>query len=353
MLFPENHEWIERDISQDPEAERIVQFQKSLVSVNNIEIINPEFDFEEKDPVNYSIKRFLAYEYDKTPTLFINPELGIDTSSKISNIEFTPLIARGGKRSAHGVFFGKLSVDGEQLNIAVKPHTVNALKTGPDDYFKNLVVKKFGHYNLSPAGLYIVNEEEAYSMTILDEGLSTLDSIDWTEYYPNIDNNPGMQEMWRSVSGQAALLHASGNKMHGDMAARNIATSADGFTFFIDWEYARLSEQKPRDAETRYNHSYGDLSVLLESMCLPPHADIGGKAGIGILYGKNCDWWEAFCEIFYNEYLFVRTSLAEEGSHHIQTMYEVEDELTELTRSLRDEIQMMQDICKSIPPKTR
>jgi len=212
-----------------------------------------------------------------------------------------------------------------------------------------------GIYTVTPAGILLSSKEKekAYSMTLLEEGLTTLDSIDWSNYYPDIEQNPGMNELWRAVSGQSAMLHSEGNKAHGDMAARNIATGTESAVFFIDWEYATIGRQAPRDAEGRYTNSYADLSVLLESMCLPPHANIGGKAGIGIFYGKQGDWWEGFCRIFYDEYIHTRTELSTQGGHHKQTECEVAEELHELTRTLRQNMEMMKCICDSIPAVNR
>lgn len=352
MPIPGGFEVLEHARMQDAEAERIGEFMMALLTVTDIKPILPDTNFDDVEPIYFAEKRFLAFDYSDQPTLYLNPDLGVEIQGP-QDLSFTPLVARGGKRSAHGVFFGRLRKGEDEISVAVKPHTANAFITGLDDYFKNHAISELGFYSLKPAGLLLASREKAYSMTVLEEGLTTLDSIDWSHYYPNAEENPGMQEMWRVISDQAAILHAMGNKTHGDMAARNIATNTDGLTFFIDWEHAQLSNNKTRDAETRYSRSYADLSVLLESMCLPPHADIGGKAGIGMFYGKKCDWWKAFCEVFFDEYVAVRLTMAEDGNHHGQALRDVNEELKQLEIDLREDVRMMKDICDNIPPLPR
>lgn len=338
----------------DQEAQRIGEFLHVLPDVVSIKPMVPGVKFDDEMPIHYAQKRFLAYEYDGRSTFYVNPSIK-SPPPEDCKLSFTPLVARGGKRSAHGVFFGTLRIGESPIRVAVKPHMSDVFTTGLDDYFKTHAVSKLGVYTLTPAGLLLPSrdKDQSYSMTVLEEGLSTLDSINWADYYPRVEQNLGMQELWRGVSGQSAVLHAEGNKSHGDMAARNIATSAEDTVFFIDWEHALLSNQPPRDAESRYAHSYKDLSVLLESMCLPPHADIGGRAGIGIFYGKKGDWWEGFCEVFFNEYKHVRMELAKSGHHHKKTEAEVTEEVHELSRSLRANLEMWRDVCANIPPLHR
>jgi hypothetical protein len=336
----------------DPEAQRIADFIDFLPTIEHISTIEPDIDFSDDDPIRFAEKRFMAFQHNGRPSLYLNAR---EVQAQPSHIGFQPLVSRGGKRSAHGVFFGVLQLDDAALPIAVKPHTANAFTTGLDDYFKTVAMAQVGFESLTPAGLFLGSDKDqtAYSMTLLEEGLTTIDSIDWADFYPHIEENTGMKELWRAVSDQAAILHAAGNRSHGDMAARNIATNSEGMTFLIDWEHARISKDQARDPEVRYSHSYSDLSVLLESMCLPPHANIGGKSGIGVFYNQNGDWWQGFCDVFFDEYVYMRRELAQVGTHNAQLRQDVEEELEQLTISLKEDVQMMQDICVQIPRLTK
>lgn len=336
---------------RDSEAQRIGEFVSFLPEVERIAQIVPDTEFSDPNPIRDAERRFIAFEYDNQPTLYLNPDV-LDCPEQMIDLSFSPLVARGGKRSAHGVFFGELAIGEQSLRVAVKPHAANAFTTGLDDYFKTHGMDALGFNSLTPVGLLLGKDQDetAYSFTLLEEGLTTIDSIDWSEFYPFANEHPGMQEMWRSISDQAAILHARGNKSHGDMAARNIATNNEGITFLIDWEHARIDNNEARDAESRYSHSYSDISVLLESMCLPPHANIGGKTGIGIFYDKKADWWDGFCEVFFDEYVEMRRALAVQGTHHTRVMLEVEEELVQLRRTLCEDVAMFEEICAAIPP---
>lgn len=343
-----------QEFQVDKELERVVRFQEFLSGTERVVPFRPEFDFDEDLPVKNAISRFLAYEATGETTMYLDPNF---ISEKLEDtLSFSPLVSRGGKRSAHGVFFGDLYCGESHIaTVAVKPHEISGIDSCLNDYANTLAVQDLGIFSVQSLGLLMNknNKNIAYSFTVLEETLTTLDSIDWSNFYPASESNPGMQEMWRVLSDQLAVLHDGGNISHGDMAARNIATIAEqegsGSIFFIDWEMARISNLKPRDAEVRYNHSYADLSVLLESMCLPPHGSF--KSGIGLFYGKNLDWWKGFKEVFFDEYCDVRRLLAVKGKHHISTMREIEDELKALEASLFNDIKMMEDICSAIPPK--
>lgn len=351
------HEGRQNQLEQQPdkELERVEKFQRTLSETNIVLPFRPEFDFEEDLPVRNAIDRFLLYEAQTDTTLYIDPSFHSNITD--NNLTFSPLVSRGGKRSAHGVFFGDLYNDNNHIaTVAVKPHEVSGIDSCLNDYANTLAVQDLGIFSVQSLG-FIMNKNkkaEAYSFTILEETLTTLDSIDWSKYYPTTDINPGMHEMWRVLSDQLAVLHDGGNISHGDMAARNIATIAEqegsDSIFFIDWEMARISKLAPRDAEVRYNHSYADLSVLLESMCLPSHGNF--KSGIGLFYGKDVDWWKGFKEVFFDEYCDVRRLLSAKGKHHNIVAQEIDEELQALEQSLKADIEMMKDICSAIPPRT-
>ncbi len=339
------------EFSGDRELYRIQEFMDTVARVECVTPNTIALDCANDDPVTDAIRRFENYELRAQPTFYTAEQLGdVPPNTALS---FMPRVARGGKRSFHGVFFGDLEIGSEtSVPVAVKPHKDYPIKSCLNDYLKNEAIRRLGFY--TPGGVgYVMDGDKAYSLTVLDETLTTLDSIDWSGFLPDTTQHPGMQEMWREVSQQTAILHGSGSTSHGDLAARNIATSADGGTFIIDWEKARIDTRLPRDVEVSYNNSFGDLSVLLDSMCRPPHAEF--KAGIGLFYGKNeLDWWQSFRDIFFDEYCEVRLLEVDrrlelnrrKGRKHHEA--EVREELARLAMDLKSMVDMEQEICAGL-----
>ena len=327
----------------DPDARRVAEFVSILGRVTSSSICAPDFDFDNDElPVDAAERRF------------INNDLIGDLAFYGRTIDDKPTgfearVARGGKRSNHGVFFGDIYFGDESVPVAVKPHHDNASKTCFGDFFKGCAVQELGTYTLQPFGFIIgeISDTRAYSMTILEDGISTLDSIDWSNYLPDTSKNPGMQELWRSIREQAAVLHAEGRISHGDLAARNIATTTEGSTFFIDWELACLKSAKTADVQARVEQSYIDLQKLLESMASPPGAK-NITPGIGILYEKDVDWWESYRDIFFDGYRDARRILAENSADRRTVINDVEIELDVLECNLKRDCQMMQEICKTV-----
>lgn len=339
------------DTIRDAEFERVWAFNETLKNIRMTQSVDTDINFGDERPVAFAQKRFLAFEHsDDRLTLYTNPEV---VTTEPEHYSFVPRISRAGKLSQHGVFFGDLSLgNGQEVAVAVKPHVDERRASCLDEYFNNDAVHQLGIYTLTSMGFILGDREEepAYSLTILKEGLTTLDSIDWSEFFPDISANPGMQEMWRSIAGQAATLHDEGNKSHGDLAGRNIADTVNAGgqegTFFIDWETADIRQRKPRDAEVRFNRSYGDLSTLMESMCLPPKANY--KSGIGIFFGKTGDWWQGFRDIFFDEYLDVRRGLSVQGNQDRSSRADIAEELKELEISLHAETDRQRAVCESM-----
>lgn len=345
--FEQNN--IDAEQRGDRELQRVMEFSQVLGSVASFSSITLSYESESDKPVQDAIHRFETYESIGIPTMYLEKRY----EKLQGELSFDPRISRGGKRSFHGVFFGDLIIgDNEPIPLAVKPHIGDsALHTCIGEYVNNEVIRSMNFPNLSPVGFLVASRDRAYTFTIRDDLLTTLDSLDWSGFYPETENNPVMREMWDNIAQQVAILHQDGNRSHGDLAARNIAMTAEGGILIIDWEKARLNTQKgtTKDAEARYASSSLDLLTLVESITRPPHDEF--KAGIGILYGKEVDWWQAFCDIFFDEYKATRLILAEQGPHHKRTETEVEEELEELENSLRLHIEMMQEVCSQIPPR--
>ncbi len=315
----------------DPELERIEEFAGRLSCLSGVKTLQTSFDFDETQPVQRTSQRFMNYEYNPKSPLYLSTDLGFQGSD--TEVSFEPYIVRGGKKSSHGVFFGELSFGGESpLRVAVKPHQGSeATESCLKDYFNNAAAAEVGFYTLKPVGFMVPDTELAYSLTVIDEGLTTLDSVNWGDFAQNIGNHPGMQETWLQIARQMAIMHTIGTMCHGDLAMRNIATTVEGGIFFIDWEYANISLLSPRDAEVRYGYSWRDLAVLVESMD-------SAAGGAGILHHELEDRWRSFCEIVFDEYKTCRLQIVEECSHHKCQLSSVQEELQILEHNLQAQL---------------
>lgn len=329
--------------TRDLELNRVNDFQDTLKLGGGLQTIGVELDFEELTPVKLARDQFFTYEYDGLPGLYLEPQFS--SLSDADSVSFSPRIARGGKNSMHGVFFGDLRFDDSYLPVAVKPHeTGNAAESALQDHLNGRAISNLGLYSLQTVGVMLGGGDKAYSFTVLEETLTTLDSIDWSQFYPETDQHPGMVNIWSQIARQLGFLHSLGSISHGDLAGRNIATTADNYAFPIDWEKAHISLTTPRDGEVRYAFSHPDIVMLIETFCRPP--DDGFKSGLGIFYGKNGDWWEGFQELFLDEYLDIRTGYAQASSDKIAKA-EIESELEVLFGSLRLDMKMAQDYCET------
>lgn len=316
------------------ELERVDQFAESIGRIALVKPLNFELNFNEEQPVSRAGLRFLNYERESQPTLHLSLAEQLGNPTAITGFE--PYISRGGKRSNHGVFFGNLQFEnGQEQAVAVKPHfgePDRSLESSLRDFGNNAAISQIGFYTLQPAGL-VVDYNRSYSMTVLDESLTTLDSIDWSRFYPNINENVGMMQIWSQAARRLAALHSEGSLMHGDLAARNIAVNADNQVFFIDWEYASIDLKTPRDAEVQYGYSWTDLDVLIASLCRPPDAEI--KGGIGVFTGKQGNWWKSFQKFFYDEYEGFRLDNAIGTKRELDVREELKVLRTELKNSFK------------------
>lgn len=342
---PEILPFLERE--PDAEWQRIEEFQNTIGRISSIKTIDVEFEPDSDEPVYEAIARFKTYDYDQKTGLYLDPVFAQKFSAGVEY--FNPLMARG-RHSGHGLFLGVLESKEEKFEkVAVKPfrYEDNFLGKCLKDYFNNAAVRDLGIDTLRPVGL-ILDHNRAYSLTQLDETLTTLDSVDWQNFYDDREENPGMVETWQRIGRLMAVFHSMGSMMHGDLAPRNIADTAEGNLLFIDWELAHISLKAPRDAEVSYGFSYTDLSTLFNAMCRPTDADF--QAGIGLLYGKDVDWWEAFKELVFDEYYEYRLSLARNGKHHTSKEAEVRSELEQLAISLKQDAGIFQKALSE--PKT-
>ncbi len=301
-------------------------------------------DLHDDQPLRAAADRFRLYHGRQTvePTLFLADTLPLEEAVTEHTPVFMPFISRVGKRSAHGVFFGELSLGERTIEVAVKPHNgENSLETCLRDYLANIVIERTGLQSLEPVG-FVIAGDSAYSLTRLDRGLTTLDSIDWSTFSKSFNQHPGMLTILSQLARQTASMHDRGSISHGDMAGRNAAIRTDNTSFWIDWEHATISMRTPRDAESRFQTSFVDLQTFIESLCLPP--DHPYKAGLGVFEAGYANWWQGIKEIFFDEYMSTREALLLEANGRLSAAekMEIKEELGQLEAHLKDFVSILQ-----------
>lgn len=337
--------------SIDDQRERIIAFTELLMRDVPVTSWMPEIHLDVDEPIALGLHHALGAKSGLILDTKIAQTVLTEADSVVTPASFTPRRTRAGHNSAHGVFFGDIELsNSEKIAVAVKPHAVeDNEKSAFVDVLTNYIVEKLGFYTLQPAGLLLSDGnrqyDTAYSLTILDEVLTTFDSINWSHFANDLAINPGMRELWRSAANQTAVLHDSGQASHGDLAARNIASSGDGGAFLIDWEKARFVGRTPLDAESRYQFSYPDIKALLESMARSPNDKF--KPGIGLLHAGVPDWWSVFKDVFLQDYLTTRTELADVGAHNRQRREDIKAELEVLEADLRVDVEMFRELAES------
>lgn len=333
---------------QDKEAQRIAEFQ-NLLPLLAIAPLYAEIDLKSKDPASETGKRFVIENNFGMPTFFAVPEIANELQEGL--VSFEPLVSRG-KASRNGVFFGAFHfTDGSQLEVAVKPHPIGSEdKLGfreaevacLKDYFTNVAAQKAKFEGLTPVGMILNEEGMPYSITLLDEALTTQDSTDWTEFYKEGHETAGMREMWGKVASVVALLHDTGDCVHGDLEARNIAANPDGHVFLIDWEFGQVTTAPSIDIEERFGKSLIDIKALMVSMARPSNLPYNQRPGIGLFTHNKGLWWDGFKDIFFDEYASWRLAMAGQGKHHTKKVRETEEELQQLEHFLQNEMARQQ-----------
>lgn len=324
----------------DQEVARVQRFQSTLGNCTLVTTVETEIDYDVITPTRVAVNDFLTRK-EEGQGVYLEKEFAHYAHEGVP--VFTPRISRGGKNSAHGVFFGDLGFEsGLSLPVAVKPYdSEDSEKPVLREHFNSRAIREVGLYSLHPMGVILGSSDENYYLTLLEESLTTLDSVDWSKFYPDMDENPGMMQIWSQIARQVALMHSLGSVSHLDLAGRNIAATAGNYAFLIDWERAHVSLVKPTEAEIKYHFSHPDLSSLIETCFKSPNDPF--KAGLGIFYKKTGDIWSAIREMFLDEYFATRRALAEsEGSE--AEIKEVEEELAVLDSSLRLDAQIASEI---------
>ncbi|HEY5268471.1 MAG TPA: hypothetical protein VII94_05070 [Candidatus Saccharimonadales bacterium] len=333
---------------QDLEKQRIIEFTK-IVPKLDVQLQNIDINFSSNLPKSEAINSFLNTRIRTgEPIAYFVPEY-----YKLYDgpMKFEPYKSQAGKASRHGVIFGDLEFNkNDRIPVAVKPFQIveGRAKTEIEclsDYFGNAVANSFNLGGLEPIGIIDDTKNNLYSLTVLQRSLDTFDNINWADFYPEFNNNLGMQELWLKAAHSIAILHSIGDSYHGDLYLRNIATNPEGQVFPIDWEYAEFSCNFSRDFEERYAERFRDLRQLVRSMSHPVNIGIG--SGVGMFMEVTSEWWNVFNEIFFEEYKSWRIDLASQGHHRTRVLSETASEFNQLEIDLKNELK---DIQKKYSP---
>lgn len=330
--------------------EKVAEFQEFLHHAH-VESVQVNIDPDAEIPAAEAQSRFTRLHYPTLPTLFVVPEMYEFAEEGI--LGFEPFTSRSGNASRHGVFFGAIICnDGSQIAAAVKPHDLSA-GTGPryldeesclKEFFANAAAQKLGFEGLQPLGFAHNREGTFYSLTLLNESLDTLDTLDWTSFCAENFTNIGMKEIMHKTALQAAFLHQNGksnkgDSFHGDMAARNVAIDLDGHVFFIDWEDGVVTNASTCDIEERFGRSLTDIKAFMVSLARP--AGLKYNPGLGI-FEHSSDWWVDFKDIFLDDYIETRLAIAATGTHHMRTLNQTREELVQLQHTLSLHMQQLE-----------
>lgn len=333
---------------EDRELQRIEDFQDTLGKIS-IHSIDPTIDMSHPRPASIAVDRFLSTSDLPEKALYLLPEY-TTALGEAELLGFEPYVSTGSKTSGHGVFFGALYfADGRELEVAVKPH--DAKDPDPEilrkmqvsclgDFYKNLAAHEAKFEGLHSVGVVIDKSGVPYSLTLLDSDLSTLDSIDWTNFHKEGFDDTGMRILWDKAAVLVADVHDEDDSSHGDLAPRNFATHPEGLLELIDWEMGNVTNFRS-DLRTRTKRTHDDLRRLMYSMLNPP--DIGKLSGVDMFKEFNGDWWDGFRDVFFDTYQDWRLALAQQGSHKAQVVRETEEEMAEVAEKLRMDALIFQD----------
>jgi hypothetical protein len=329
------------------EYQRVRRFQECLGGVS-VKKIETKVDISAKLPSESASEDFLSFEVQYDSTFYAQPDMYEYFKAGIDHFE--PFVSRGGKASRHGVFFGALVVgDGdEEVQVAVKPHArtedtyvgkKEADRSCLKDYFVNVAAIECGFTTLTPVGVLLNSENDAYSFTTLDTGLTSLEAIRWPKFYkPEIELVDG-SGIWSKMSMQTAIVHDTGDSHHGDLAGRNAAIHLFGQLMLIDLEDGNFTLHESHDIEERFGNSLVDLRKLMDSMATPKKAP---NPGLGLFDRMKTNWWPAYHKLFFEEYAQIRLDMAAQGSHHMKKLKETKQEVRQLELSMKNHLEYIQ-----------
>lgn len=333
-------------------TERVEAFRVALEDIA-VAPLHATLDISNESPAKDAANTFIFENRNDEPTLFLEPDLveAIDEAEGL--VGFQPYVVASSKTSGHGVFFGALRLgDGSEVEVAVKPHHYDSddildkrkmERSCLRDYFTNIAAHKAQFDGLKSIGFLLDLDGTPYSLTLLEEELSTYDSIDWTVLHKEGHETSGMRTLWDKAAMLVAHLHSTGDSFHGDLAPRNIGTNPEGQVFLIDWELGNVTTHESHDTRQRGRKLHSEMRKLMESMLYPTY-----KGGTGMFQDlKDVSWWDGFKDVFFDTYCDWRLGLAEQGAHHGVVLKETKAELSDLAEKLRMDVLMLEDRVKT------
>lgn len=327
-----------------PIHQEAVKVQEFASLLSSIEVVPMEFevDVSSQNP-SVDVMREVQVSSDfKTPKFFVIPELFESVSKRL--VGFEPVVASGVQGSRHGVFFGDLVFDDwSEIAVAVKPYVsptdeVNEKRKAEseclNDFFTTTAARESGFESIVPLGFILDADGTPYSITLLDEGIDTLDTFDWTNFFDEDFDSQNMRNILTKLAFHAAILHEHGDSFHGDLAPRNAAYTMEGNVFLIDWEYGKVTSHSSGDPEEHFGRTFTDLKSMMLAMMDP--TDLKHNPGIGLFESAKGPWWDAFQETFFLDYAECRRMLATQGSHHQKKLQQTSQEITMLEHMLQE-----------------
>lgn len=328
---------------------RAMEFAHVVGQLTAIKVMDTDFaPFEE--PSHWALNRFMSFEAESN-VLYL-PKQVINASQKLEpgDLKYTGLRTTSSKKSQHSLFFADLSGRDFSLRLAVKPHEDgDGWRPAVHEQIMTKAFIDIGLRALQPMGVVLFEgdeqvERKSYSLTALHEGLTTFDSMEWRGYYSQRAKHPGMTRLWRQAATVTADIHASGRIAHGDLWARNLATSPVSPVMSIDQELASISENPPRDAEIRYGYSFADLTAVMRSIVLPKYfSGLPREVGLNMVDDNaRIEWFKVFEEVFFKYYRGNRKRL-KDNEPSSASRRDIDDELGQLTVDLKKGAENLQE----------
>lgn len=327
------------DLASNETEDSCRKFETEITGIK-IQELSVLPDISEAYPAVEAGRRFISSQYSSDQTLYVDSQYVASVGDEI--VGFESYSSNTGVASFHGVFFGELHVSsGATIPVAVKPHKSidddlvsrrEAEQSCFADYFTNIATEQAHIGSLKSLGFVIGRDGGIYTLSIIEDELTTLDSIDWTVFFEEGEETQGMRDIWRKAAVNIANLHSIGASFHGDLATRNIATNTDGQILLIDWEFGNITERPSVDMEERFGRTLHDLRKLVEDLLKPTTLTNG--QGVGLFTHCKGSYWEAFEEFFFDKYEEWREIHAAQGKHHTKKVEGTAEELTQLRTSL-------------------
>lgn len=264
---------------EKPDIEVVLQDVKAVT----IEVVEPNIDVSLAGAdEDYAKTLIMGSDILRGNTLIVPESMSETVTTGVDNKISFERRRTGPKKSSHGVFFGDLNIGGVNYSVAMRPYSEAAAKDSILDYSRNKIAIQRCMGNLAHLGVLGFEDGPKYVVTLLEEGLSTLDSMDWSEFRNDPESKPSepLVNILNGAAREIAYAHHK-NIGHGDLAARNIAVTTRSAIFLIDWEKAQVHKESYTDVEVRFGSVMKDMRLFIPSLINSPEHPL--EPGLGLL----------------------------------------------------------------------